>query len=271
MRRSSTRLHQAVLLQILLASVLVGSGCLLDVPARAAGAPAPRLSSEGPGEPRGLPEFDPRPSLAAWRPVHGPTTRRTPEVHASAVAPLLGAGVGDDPWGESTSVLGMPGDPRQEELALPASDPGVAPPVDEPDSCPGESWDPIVPTRGPVTDPFGWSSWRGRNHDGLDFGVPTGTPVRAAEGGRVIRAGWDAGYGQVVFVEHGNGYLTTYNHLSQVRVQPGQRICKGDTLALSGATGKGTGPHLHFEVWVPGPCSYPGVGARCPRDPSIWI
>ena len=85
-------------------------------------------------------------------------------------------------------------------------------------------------------------------HRGLDLGTPEGTSVRAADGGKVIYAGWAEGYGNVVIVEHGNGMQTRYAHLSQIAVQEGVGVSQGQAIARSGHTGVGTGPHLHFEV-----------------------
>lgn len=137
--------------------------------------------------------------------------------------------------------------------------------------CQGQGWNPVRPTQDPITDHFGWSAWRGRNHDGVDYGVGVGTTVVAAESGVVTHVGFDGGYGNYVILLHGNGYMTTYNHLSQASVKVGQKVCRGDKIALSGKSGKGTGPHLHFEVWVPGDCSMPVVGKRCSVNPLKWI
>lgn len=139
------------------------------------------------------------------------------------------------------------------------------------DSCGDSGSRPVRPVDGPITDHFGWSSWRGRNHDGMDYGVGVGTPVRAALGGKVHAVQYDSGYGNYLVLLHDDGSMTTYNHLQKSLVNPGERVCTGQVVAHSGATGAGTGPHLHFERWVPGNCSYPVVGARCPTDPAPWL
>ena len=102
------------------------------------------------------------------------------------------------------------------------------------------------PVAGVLTSRFG-QRW-GRAHTGVDMGVPCGTSVRAADGGRVIFAGSCGGYGNLVRIDHGNGYITYYGHLSRIKVSCGDKVGKGDVIALSGNTGHTTGPHLHFEV-----------------------
>lgn len=89
-------------------------------------------------------------------------------------------------------------------------------------------------------------------HLGVDFAAPTGTPVRTVGDGRVRFAGWQSGYGNVVFVEHNNGQSTVYAHLSRIDVRLGQSLSKGQTLGAVGSTGASTGPHLHFEFRVNG-------------------
>lgn len=89
-------------------------------------------------------------------------------------------------------------------------------------------------------------------HPGLDIVAPTGTPILAAAGGRVIFAGPKAGYGNCVDIDHGNGFATRYGHASKIDVQVGQIVLPGDHIADVGSTGRSTGPHLHFEVIVSG-------------------
>jgi murein DD-endopeptidase MepM/ murein hydrolase activator NlpD len=89
-------------------------------------------------------------------------------------------------------------------------------------------------------------------HLGVDYAAPTGTPVRTVGDGRVRFAGWQGGYGKVVFVEHSNGQSTVYAHLSRIDVRVGQSLSKGDRLGAVGSTGASTGPHLHFEFRVNG-------------------
>ncbi|WP_435822890.1 M23 family metallopeptidase [Micromonospora arborensis] len=98
-----------------------------------------------------------------------------------------------------------------------------------------------------VTSCYG-QRW-GTLHAGIDLALPSGTPIRAAAAGTVIQAG-DAsdGYGNSVFIDHGNGYLTHYAHQSRIAVTVGQKVKAGQVIGYEGATGDATGPHLHFEV-----------------------
>ena len=89
-----------------------------------------------------------------------------------------------------------------------------------------------------------------RMHKGIDFAVPTGTPVMAAGGGTVTYAGWAGEYGNLVVVSHANGYSTAYGHLSRLAVKNGYRVRQGQLVAYSGSTGLATGPHLHYEIRV---------------------
>ncbi|MBQ7564032.1 MAG: M23 family metallopeptidase [Lachnospiraceae bacterium] len=89
-------------------------------------------------------------------------------------------------------------------------------------------------------------------HKGVDWATPIGTSVVASSGGTVIRAGWGAGYGYCVYIQHPNGMVTRYGHLKKVLVKAGQTVRQGERIALSGNTGVSTGPHLHFEILVNG-------------------
>lgn len=108
------------------------------------------------------------------------------------------------------------------------------------------------PVRGTVTSEFGPRMHpilhQERQHDGLDIAAQAGTPVRAAADGRVVFSGERGGYGQVVELDHGNGLITRYAHNQVNRVEEGQTVRRGQTIALVGSTGLSTGPHVHFEV-----------------------
>lgn len=89
-------------------------------------------------------------------------------------------------------------------------------------------------------------------HPGVDLVAPTGTPILAAAGGRVIHAGPMPGYGNTVDIDHGNRFITRYAHASKIKVRVGQRVQPREAIAEVGSTGRSTGPHLHFEVRVGG-------------------
>ena len=91
----------------------------------------------------------------------------------------------------------------------------------------------------------------GKLHGGVDLAVPEGTPVYAADNGKVIVAGdLDNGYGSYIILDHQNGYKTLYAHNSELLVSVGDIVAQGDQIALSGNTGNSTGPHVHFEIQV---------------------
>lgn len=87
-----------------------------------------------------------------------------------------------------------------------------------------------------------------KRHNGVDFGAPQGTPIRAADGGVVLYVGWYGGYGKIVMIDHGGDLVTLYAHTSRYVVDTGQKINRGQVIAYVGSTGLSTGPHLHFEV-----------------------
>ncbi|MCX6034876.1 MAG: LysM peptidoglycan-binding domain-containing M23 family metallopeptidase, partial [Chloroflexi bacterium] len=92
--------------------------------------------------------------------------------------------------------------------------------------------------------------WNG--HLGIDIAAGLGVPVWAADAGVVTMAQVYGGYGNMVMIDHGNGYITVYGHLSQINVVPCQGVAAGDLIGLAGSTGNSTGPHLHFEVRLNG-------------------
>lgn len=91
-----------------------------------------------------------------------------------------------------------------------------------------------------------------RHHSGIDIAIPAGTPVRPVAPGVVVYSGSRSGYGNTVVIEHDNGIITLYAHNSRILVAQGQEVTPESTLALSGSTGRSTGPHLHFEAWQAG-------------------
>ena len=97
-------------------------------------------------------------------------------------------------------------------------------------------------------NPFGGRGYE--YHEGQDIDAAYGTPVQATATGRVITAGWQRGYGNVIYVDHGSGLSTRYGHLSEIDVSVGQSVARGQTIGLVGSTGRSTGPHLHYEVRI---------------------
>lgn len=123
----------------------------------------------------------------------------------------------------------------------------------------------IWPVNGTITSNFGY---RGNPigggtgyHEGLDIAVDYGTPVRATASGKVTMAGWVDGYGNLVEIDHGGGFVTRYGHNSMLLVVVGQEVRTGDIVALAGSTGRSTGPHCHYEVRVNG----------TPTDPLLFL
>lgn len=111
------------------------------------------------------------------------------------------------------------------------------------------------PVGGGITSGYGPRG--GGFHTGIDIGAGYGTGVGAASAGRVVSAGWSGGYGNCVLIDHGNGLVTRYAHLSQISVHSGQSVGSGQIIGLVGSTGIATGPHLHFEVIVNGQTTNP--------------
>jgi len=111
---------------------------------------------------------------------------------------------------------------------------------------------------GPRVDPF---TRRISFHPGLDFAGPWGATVTSTAPGTVVWAGMRGGYGNMVEIDHGYGFRTRYGHLSSILVQVGARVQKGSPIGKLGSTGRSTGPHVHYEVWL----------ADVVRDPSRFI
>ena len=115
----------------------------------------------------------------------------------------------------------------------------------------------IVPTSGYLTSQFSRSRMhpiynRARPHEGVDITAPTGTPIVAAANGTVRSAAFEGNYGNMVEIDHGYGVVTRYAHASKMLVRSGQKVARGDKIALVGRTGLAVGPHLHYEVLVNG-------------------
>jgi hypothetical protein len=128
----------------------------------------------------------------------------------------------------------------------------------------------MVPTQQPVLDAnlgstFGWRidpiTGRSALHTGLDFPAPTGTPIYAAAGGVVVTNEYHPQYGNMLEVDHGNDLVTRYAHASRILAKKGDLVKRGQRIADVGNTGRSTGAHLHFEVWVQG----------VPQDPQKFL
>ena len=119
----------------------------------------------------------------------------------------------------------------------------------------------ILPIQGLITSGYGYrkSPFTGLRdfHEGLDIAAPFGTPIHATADGLVSFVGPLAAFGNVVFVDHGHGFSTIYAHNSQARVREGQQVRRGDIIAYVGASGRTTGPHVHYGIYVKGSLSNP--------------
>jgi murein DD-endopeptidase MepM/ murein hydrolase activator NlpD len=113
----------------------------------------------------------------------------------------------------------------------------------------------IYPTRGRLTSGYG-TRW-GRMHYGIDLAAPTGTKIRASDGGTVIYAGWDGALGYTVRIDHGGNRTTVYGHCSKIVVSKGDKVYQDQHIANVGNSGRSTGPHVHFEVRINGVAQNP--------------
>ena len=109
----------------------------------------------------------------------------------------------------------------------------------------------------------------GRSHEGIDYAGPIGTPIKAASDGEVVFAGGAGGYGNLVAIKHGNGYVTRYAHLNAIGVQVGMPVRQGQVIGALGNTGQSTGPHLHFEIRRDGETR--GIPGGVAMDPAAMV
>lgn len=123
------------------------------------------------------------------------------------------------------------------------------------------SYPSAIPTEGYMTSGYGRrrSPFHDRivHHRGVDYGVPRGSPIYATADGIVVFAGWRGSFGKTVIVDHGNGVMTVYAHASRLSVKVGDTITRGAVVGKVGSTGRSTGPHLHYEIWVNGRATNP--------------
>jgi murein DD-endopeptidase MepM/ murein hydrolase activator NlpD len=124
----------------------------------------------------------------------------------------------------------------------------------------------VRPAPGPISTPFHepGALWRLGYHPGLDIAAVTGTPIVAAFDGTVVEAEFDQikGYGNYVKLDHGNGMITLYGHMSQIGAKVGDHVTAGTVIGLVGSTGFSTGPHLHWEVRINGELQDPATYLR---------
>jgi murein DD-endopeptidase MepM/ murein hydrolase activator NlpD len=181
---------------------------------------------------------------------------------ADAVAASGGIGLADELARSLTPGAGGPAHPGAR-----APRPHLAPlahqaPAAAPAPAP-EALDPLLlPVAGRITSGYGVRrdplTGEASTHPGLDVGAPEGTPIRAPVGGVVLSAGPRGGYGNAVEIDHGNGLVTLYGHVSELLVSKGDSVVPGQDIATVGSSGRSTGPHLHFEVRVGGRPVDPG-------------
>jgi murein DD-endopeptidase MepM/ murein hydrolase activator NlpD len=176
----------------------------------------------------GGPTLAPRPGL----PSDGPAMRRSQEIRVDLNALIRRANLLASSFEEAKDSLAS----HSQRLAATPS---------------------IMPTQGWLTSAF--SSMRehpilhiARPHEGIDVTAPLGSPIEAPAAGVVTDAGWESGYGNTVTIDHGYGVVTKFAHASKLLVRTGQRVQRGQRIALVGNTGLATGPHLHYEVHVNG-------------------
>ena len=144
------------------------------------------------------------------------------------------------------------------ELAVAAAPAPPPPPPPPPSPDDPSTW--VWPGNGPITSPFG-TRW-GRPHEGVDIDAAYGSTVVAGQRGTVVTAGWgQSGYGLVVEIDYGNGLVSRYAHLSEVRVSVGQVVERAQGVGAVGDTGSVTAAHLHYEVRQNG----------VPRNPATWL
>jgi len=191
-------------------------------------------------------------AVLAWLPggiSGGPTP-------TSATSSDSGYGIGSD----SGLPIGVDGTPRQAISAAEAA--ARLESIAASRAERGAILEYFMPVNGRLTSCF-CMRW-GVMHSGIDIAAPTGTPIVAPEAGVVLEAGPTSGYGNVIYLQHENGDVTVYGHMSKVLVDAGQIVEGGEVIAEVGNEGYSTGPHLHFEVHV-------GGRNGNAMDPADWL
>lgn len=119
----------------------------------------------------------------------------------------------------------------------------------------------LRPASGWISRGYNADTGEAGGHHGIDIAAPTGTPVRAALDGRVMAAGWDDIYGNLIVIEHSDSLTTVYGHNEKIWVKEGEHVTKGQVIASVGSTGRSTAPHLHFEILIDDK----------PVDPQLYV
>jgi murein DD-endopeptidase MepM/ murein hydrolase activator NlpD len=124
----------------------------------------------------------------------------------------------------------------------------------------------VFPAEGAITSKFGalrslFGGPKAIRHQGVDIAGPIGLSVKATADGTVFFAGWMSGYGNLVIIDHENGFYSYYGHCSLLHVVEGQKVKRYQTIALLGNTGRSTGPHIHYEIRE----------ENSPRDPEHFV
>jgi lipoprotein NlpD len=181
----------------------------------------------------------------------GETVYRLSRFYGVPVEAIVRANDIDDvsnvPVGTRLFIPGASREPPREPLALAAYAPALPSPADPRLRALREADLHFVwPVHGTLSSRFGWR--HGHHHDGIDISAKRGSPVHAAEAGRVIFSGRMGGYGRIVIIKHSGDFSTVYAHNRKNWVKVGQFVEKGDLVSEVGATGNASGPHLHFEV-----------------------
>ena len=211
-------------------------------------------------------------ALGGLAALPGPASADSTPQPAQALAADLRAPLSPAARAEAAALADAVAQERRDERAsrtrtpvLPTAPAVPAPPVAPPVAAPPPPPPPpqfVRPGTGRLTSGYG-SRW-GRLHAGIDLAAGVGAPISAVAAGTVASAGPDGGYGNAVRVQHDQGTVTVYAHLSEVLVSAGQRVTAGTYLGREGSTGNSTGPHLHFEVRLT-----PQLGSGV--DPREWL
>jgi murein DD-endopeptidase MepM/ murein hydrolase activator NlpD len=189
--------------------------------------------------------------------TNAPTFAQAGPQTAKAAATRVQRSLSEDPLIDQNLVASLP---APASASTPAPTAAAVPAKDDTDqhiAAIGPAMRPLVtefnaiwPTAGEITTYYGEvGPLSPRGHSGLDIAAPEGTPILAADDGEVLKAYWNEdGYGGLVIIGHPSGYETWYGHLDRFDVEKGDRVKRGQQIALMGSTGFSTGSHLHFEV-----------------------